>query len=40
MALGVVDVEGDEVFALDASAVLVVDPDVFSLEAQLEELTL
>lgn len=40
MSLSVVDVEGDEVLALDAGAVLVVDPDVLSLKAQLEELTL
>lgn len=40
MSLSVVDVEGDEVLSLDAGAVLVVDPDVLSLEAQLEELTL
>lgn len=40
MSLGVVDVEGDEVLSLDAGTVLVVDPDVLSFKAQLEELTL
>lgn len=40
MALGVVDVKGDEVLSLNAGAVLVVDPHVLTLEAQLEELTL
>lgn len=40
VSLGVVYVEGDEVLSLDAGAVMVVDPDVFPLEAQLEELTL
>jgi len=36
----VVDVEGDEVFSLNTGTVLVVDPDVLALKAQLEELTL
>lgn len=40
MSLGVVYVEGDVVFSLDAGAVLVVYPDVLSLEAQLEEFAL
>lgn len=40
VSLRVVDVEGDEVLALHAGAALVVDPHVFPLEAQLEELTL
>lgn len=40
VSLCVVDVEGDEVLSLDAGTVLIVDPDVLSLEAQLEELTL
>lgn len=40
MSLCIVDVEGDEVLPLDAGAVLVVDPHVLSLEAQLEQLTL
>lgn len=40
VAFGVVDVEGDEILALDAGAALVVDPHVFAFEAQLEELAL
>lgn len=40
MSLGVVYVEGDVVFSLNAGAVLVVYPDVLSLEAQLEEFAL
>lgn len=40
MSLGVVYVEGDVVFSFDAGAVLVVYPDVLSLEAQLEEFAL
>lgn len=40
VSLGVVDVEGDVVLSLDSSAVLVVYPDVLSLEAQLEEFAL
>lgn len=40
MSLGVVYVEGDVVFSLDAGAVLVIYPDVLSLEAQLEEFAL
>ena len=40
MPLSVVDAEGDEVFPLDAGAVLIVYPDVLSFKAQLEELTL
>lgn len=40
MSLSVVDAEGDEVFSLYSSAVLVVDPDILSFKAQLEELTL
>lgn len=40
VSFGVVDVEGDEVLAFNAGAAVVVDPYVFPLEAQLEELTL
>lgn len=40
VALGVVDAEGDKVLALNAGAVLVIDPHVLALKAQLEELTL
>lgn len=40
MSLRIVDVEGDEVLPLEAGAVLVVDPHVLSLEAQLEQFTL
>lgn len=40
VSLSVVNVEGDEVLSLNASAVLVVDPDIFPFKAQLEELTL
>lgn len=39
VSFGVVDAERDEVLSLDAGAVLIVDPDVLSLKAQLEELT-
>lgn len=40
VSLGVVDVERDVVLSLDAGAVLVIYPDVLSLEAQLEEFAL
>lgn len=40
MSLGVVDVERDVVLSLDAGTALVIDPDVLSLKAQLEEFTL
>ena len=40
VSLRVVDAERDEVLALDAGAVLVVDPHVLPLEAELEEFTL
>lgn len=40
VSLGVVDVERDVVLSLDASTVLVIYPDVLSLEAQLEEFAL
>lgn len=40
VSLGVVDVERDVVLSLDAGAVLVIYPDILSLEAQLEEFAL
>lgn len=40
VALGVVDLEGDEVLPFDAGAVAVVDAHALTLEAQLEELAL
>lgn len=38
--LGIVDLEGDEVFSFDAGAVTVINAHAFSLKAQLEELAL
>lgn len=40
VSLSVVDVKGDEVLALDAGAVLVIDPNILAFETQLEEFTL
>lgn len=40
VSLGVVDVEGDKVLALNAGTVLVVNSHVFALEAQLEKFAL
>lgn len=40
IAFGVVDVEGDKVFTLDARAMLVVDTHILPLKAELEQATL
>lgn len=40
IAFGVVDVEGDKVFTLDARATLVIDTHILPLKAELEEATL
>lgn len=40
VSLSVVDVKGDEVLALDAGTVLVIDPYILPFEAQLEEFAL
>lgn len=40
IAFGVVDVEGDEIFTLDARATLIVDTHILPLEAELEQATL
>lgn len=40
IAFGIVDVEGDKVFPLDAGATLIIDTHILSLKAKLEEATL
>lgn len=40
VSLRVVDVEGDEVLPLNAGTALIIDPDILSFKAKLEELTL
>lgn len=40
IAFGVVDLEGDKIFSLNARAALVIDTHILPLKAELEEATL